>query len=368
MPLFPYTRAGRPPQAPRRHTPLPRIALIALILGAIALAFAWLAGWIGRERLTAQRFTDTIEATGAAHPGFRRAHSKGVCVSGWFEPSAQAPSLSRARVFAQPRVPVLGRLSIGGGDPHGADGNARVRSIALQLVGDDGQEWRMAMNSFPFFAAPTPEAFFEQTRAQVPDPATGKPDPAKMAAVLAKYPSAQAFQQWARTAPWTDSWANTTFNGINSFWFTNAQGQKRAVRWRWQPQAPVVELDAAARGRADADFLSQDLQRRLAAGPLRWNLVVSLAGPGDAIDDPSVPWPASRPEVMAGVLSLDRMQSQEQGACGELNFDPLILPDGMRGSDDPVLAARSAIYSQSFNRREHERAAGAPAQPQEATR
>ena len=110
MPLFPYTRAGRQPPAPRRHTPLPWIALIALILGAIALAFAWLAGWIGRERLTAQRFTDTIEATGAAHPGFRRAHSKGVCVSGWFEPSAQAPSLSRARVFAQPRVPVLGRL------------------------------------------------------------------------------------------------------------------------------------------------------------------------------------------------------------------------------------------------------------------
>jgi len=368
MPLFRHTRAGQEPTVPRRHTPLPWIALIALILGAAALAFAWLAGWIGRDRLTAQRFTDAIEATGPAHPGFRRAHSKGVCVSGWFAPSAQAPALSSARVFSQQKVPVLGRLSIGGGDPHGADGNARVRSIALQLVSDDGQQWRMAMNSFPFFAVPTPEAFFEQTRAQVPDPATGKPDPQKMAALLARYPSARAFQQWARTAPWTDSWANTTFNSVNSFWFTNAQGQKRAVRWRWQPQAPVAELDADARRRADADFLEQDLQRRLADGPVRWNLVVSIAGPGDAIDDPSIPWPASRQEVVAGVLSLERMQPQEHGACGELNFDPLILPAGMRGSDDPVLAARSAIYSQSFNRRERERAAGAPAQPQEAAR
>lgn len=68
MSLFRYTRAGQTPGTPRTHSPLPWIALIALILGAIALAFAWLAGWIG-DRLTAQRFTDTIEATGPAHPG-----------------------------------------------------------------------------------------------------------------------------------------------------------------------------------------------------------------------------------------------------------------------------------------------------------
>lgn len=255
MSLFRYTRAGQTPGAPRKHSPLLWIALIALILGAVALAFAWLAGWIG-GRLTAQRFTDTIEATGPAHPGFRRAHSKGICVSGWFEPSAQAPTLSSARVFSQRRVPVMGRLSIGGGDPYGADNTARVRSLAVQLVSDDGQEWRMAMNSFPFFAVPDAEAFYEQTRASIPDPATGKPDPQKMAAVLAKYPSAQAFQQWAKTAPWTSSWADTTFNSVNSFWFTNAQGQKRAVRWRWQPQAPVVEMDAETRKQASVDFLS----------------------------------------------------------------------------------------------------------------
>ena len=354
MSLFRSNRAGQP----RDASPLPWIGLIALILGAAALAFAWLAGWIG-HRLTAQRFTDTIEATGANHPGFRRAHSKGVCVVGWFTPSAQAAELSRARVFAQAQVPVLGRLSIGGGDPHGADGNARVRSIAVQLLGDDGQPWRMAMNSFPFFAVPTAEAFYEQTRAQLPDPATGKPDPARMAAVLDKYPSARAFQQWAKSAPWTDSWASTTFNSVNSFWFTNAQGQRRAVRWRWQPQLAATELDAEARAKADVDFLSADLQQRLAQGPVRWNLVVTLAGPGDAIDDPSVPWPSSRQQVNAGELRIERMQSQEQGACGELNFDPLILPSGVQPSDDPILAARSAVYSQSFNRRERERATAA---------
>lgn len=358
MPLFKFTRHGGQARGSQPHSPLPWIALIALILGAVALGFAWLAGWIGRDRLTAQSLTNAIEATGANHPGFRRAHSKGVCVSGWFEPSAQAPQLSHARVFEQARVPVLGRLSIGGGNPHGADNNARVRSIALQLSSDDGQQWRMAMNSFPFLAVATPEAFYEQTRAQIPDPATGKPDPAKLAAIQDKYPSARAFTQWAKTAPWTDSWASTEFNSVNSFWFTNAQGQRHAVRWRWQPQATPRELDAATREQAGVDFLSQDLQQRLAQGPVRWNLMVTLASSQDAINDPSVPWPAEREQVVAGVLSIDQMQPQEQGSCNDLNFDPLILPEGIEGSDDPILAARSAVYSQSFNRRERERATG----------
>jgi len=34
-----------------------------------------------------------------------------------------------------------------------------------------------------------------------------------------------------------------------------------------------------------------------------------------------------------------------------VNFDPLVLPAGIVGSDDPLLSARSAAYSQSFTRR-----------------
>lgn len=34
--------------------------------------------------------------------------------------------------------------------------------------------------------------------------------------------------------------------------------------------------------------------------------------------------------------------------------DPLVLPDGISASDDPLLAARSAVYSRSFTRRAEE--------------
>ena len=84
-------------------------------------------------------------------------------------------------MFALVRAPFVGGLSGGGGPPCGLDARVRVRSVALRLDSDDGQQWRTAMNSFPFFGVSSVEAFYEQTRANTPDPATGKPDPPRLA-------------------------------------------------------------------------------------------------------------------------------------------------------------------------------------------
>lgn len=338
-------------------------AVIAGLVLALSLAFAWVAGWIGPSaRLTAPRLVDDIE-NGKPYPGFRRAHSRGDCVAGHFVPTAQAAALSRARVFDQPRTPVSGRLSIGGADPFGAEAQARVRSLALALRTDDGQEWRMAMNSFPFFAVATTAGFRAQMLASRPDPATGKPDPAKMAAFLAQYPEAARFQAWAKSAPWPDSWANTEYNGVNAFRFIDAQGRSRFVRWSMRPQAPFQPLADTTRQQAEADYLQGELQARLAQGPVRWDLVVTEAAEGDPVDDPSQPWPASRPQHVVGTLVLDRSEPQDAGACRDVNYDPTVVPDGIALSGDPILAARAAAYSVSFNRRERETARGQIATP-----
>lgn len=347
------------PAAPPRLPLLPLAGIAAIVL-ALAAALAWAAGWIG-GRLTAQQITDTIEAGSGVHPGFRRAHSKGICVSGSFRASGDAAALSSARVFAQPETPVLGRLSIGGGSPQAPEAKARVRSLALLLRSDDGQEWRTAMNSFPFFVVATPAGFQAQALAAVPDPATGKPDPARMAEFVQRFPEARKFQEWAKTAAWSNSWANTPYNSVNAFRFIAADGSERFVRWSLRPQTPFEPLSPEQREQADADFLQQDLATRLSHGPLRWDLVLSVAAPGDAVADPSQPWPDDRTQINAGTLTLTASQPQAQGACRDINFDPLILPSGMAASDDPILAARSAVYSHSFNRREREIAAGAPA-------
>lgn len=333
-------------------------AAIALIVGGAALALAWVAGWLSPQRLTAQRFTDAIEtANGHVWRGYRRAHAKGVCVAGYFEGNGQGVALSSARLFAPVRTPFIGRLSIAGGSPYGLDAKARVRSMALELNSDDGQQWRMAMNSFPFFGVSSVAAFYEQTRASTPDPATGKPDPARQAAFVKAHPEFARFADWAAYAPWPTSWANTTFNGVDTFRFVNRGGQARNVRWSMQPQAPFAAMTAEQRDRADADYLAEDLAARLANGNLRWDMVVTLAQAGDPVG-PSQSWPDDRQRVTVGTVVVQSTTPQTTGACRDVNFDPLVLPTGVHGTDDPILAARSAIYAVSFDRREHDIARG----------
>ncbi|MEP6907066.1 MAG: catalase family peroxidase [Pseudoxanthomonas sp.] len=358
MSSMPPERPAPPPAPAQRRTTLPAFAGIGVILLLAALAFAWVGGWLSPQRLTPQRMINAIEANGPPAPGYRRAHTKGICVFGRFDSNGSGAALSKARIFAPGSTPLLGRMSIGGGAPHGADNDARVRSMALQLVADNGQEWRMAMNSFPFFVVSSAEAFYEQTVASRPDPATGKPDPAKQAAFAAAHPESVKFANWAKTAPWPTSFANTDYNGVNAFRFVDAKGGSRYVRWSMRPQAPFAAMTPGQRKAASADFLSQDLQARLAQGPLRWDMVVTVAHDGDSILDPSQPWPEDRAQTVVGTVVIERAEAQATGPCRDLNFDPLVLPPGVEGSDDPILAARSAAYSVSFNRREGEIGSG----------
>lgn len=196
-----------------------------------------------------------------------------------------------------------------------------------------------------------PQGFYDQVLAGAPDPATGKPDPAKMQAFFAAHPESAAFRQWAAGYKPSDSFASTAYNSINAFQLIDASGKAHPVRWALEPQTPFAPLPGQV---DDKQFLQHDLAQRLAQGPLRWTLRLTLAEPGDPVDDPARPWPAERRSIDAGTLVLQQVDGPEQGACRDLNFDPLILPHGIRPSADPILAARSAAYSVSFNRRSHE--------------
>ncbi|MET5021214.1 catalase, partial [Burkholderia pseudomallei] len=67
-------------------------------------------------------------------------------------------------------------------------------------------------------------------------------------------------------------------------------------------------------------------------------------------------WPATRTTIDAGTLVHDRVEAQDSGPCRDDNYDPTILPDGIRASGDPLLAARSAAYADSYLRRTSEEA------------
>ena len=51
------------------------------------------------------------------HPGFRRNHTKGVCVGGTFDSNGNGIRLSKAAVFKPRSIPVIGRFAVAVGKP-----------------------------------------------------------------------------------------------------------------------------------------------------------------------------------------------------------------------------------------------------------
>src|SRR5262245_4531496 len=183
-----------PPDLPRAGLFL-RFAAIGAVVVVIGALFLYAGGWLTPHALSPASMIDTFERVNGPHPGFRRNHAKGVCISGYFESNGHGVSLSKAGVFLPGRVPVIGRFALAGGQPYATDAPHTVRSMALLFALPNGEEWRTGMNNIPVFPASTAQGFYEQLLASAAYPATGTLDPAKMDTFLAKHPeSAKAMQ------------------------------------------------------------------------------------------------------------------------------------------------------------------------------
>jgi len=327
------------------------LALIGAILIILIGGFAWAAGWIGPRRINGGDVTAALDYNGGKHPGYRRAHAKGLCFSGQFEANGAGAALSRAEAFREGSYPVIGRFSVAGGNPFAADGRKVFHSMALVLKTPGGEEWRMAMDHTPIFPVADVASFIALQRATRPDPQTGKPDPAAMQALIADHPEIKAFQDYMARAVLPDSFANATYYSINAFRFIDGDGQGRSVRWQMEPEAPLSGLDKDALDTLPRDYLFREMIARTAKGPSRWHLQLVVANPDDRTDNATIAWSGPHRTVDAGTLVVNSVQPEESGACRDLNFDPTILPPGIALSDDPLLAARSKTYSSSFTRR-----------------
>jgi len=332
---------------------LSRLAGIGVMLLGVVAAFLYVGGWFSPDKLTPGRFVDEFERVNGIHSGFRRNHAKGVCVRGYFDSNGQGTRLSKAGVFQAGRVPVIGRFSLGTGDPHSTDEISTARGLGLQFSQADGEQWRTAMINLPVFPFKDPQAFYDNMVASAPDPATHQPDPQKMAAFAAKNPETiQAIGIIKSHAP-SSGFDNSSFYGLNAFRFINAAGVSTPVRWTLVSVQPY-EAAVASGTSQDKNFLFDALIASITQHPLQWHLMITVGHPGDPTNDAAISWPEGREQVDVGTLTLDSVESDDTSPARDINFDPLILPDGISPSDDPLLSARSAIYSQSFTRRASE--------------
>jgi catalase len=334
------------------------LVLIAAVLAAGAAAFAYAAGWFSPQRLTPARVVDALAPPGGAAPGHRRNHAKGICFTGAFEANGTGAALSRAQVFKPGRYPAVGRFNLASADLNAPDATARVRGVGLRISTPDGDEWRSAMIDAPLFPVSTPQGFYEL---QI---ASSSKDPDAMKRFGAAHPEIAAFVAWAQSAPWTGSYAEQRYNSLNSFVFVDDAGGERTVRWSLVPTTQAVPASPDELARRGSDFLEQEIVERTRGGPVRWTLAVTIADAGDPTSDPSRAWPDDRRTVAVGTLTVQRVQPEPDGPCRDVNFDPTVLPSGIRTSDDPFPAARSAAYATSFDRRTAEAAAYPRATPE----
>jgi catalase len=318
-------------------------AFLLVDLGTVAYANHWLGGSV----LTRQSFIDRFQSVFGRHPGFRRNHAKGVAVSGYFDSTGNGAELSSAAVLAAGRRPVVGRFSLGGGNPFATDAPNTVRGLGLAIGFPGRDQWRTAMINLPVFPVNSPQAFYDQLLASKPVPGTGAPDPAAMAAFLATYPATAAAMAVINAHPPTPGFADSTFSSLNTFYFVNGSN-RTPVRWSFVPRQKAL-----LPGGAGADILFDPLVRQLKLGPLQWDLHLTVGTDKDPLD-PTLPWPADRRMVDAGTLVLDSVQTEQAGNARDINFDPLVLPDGIEPSDDPLLSTRSAVYAASYRARSGE--------------
>jgi catalase len=298
--------------------------------------------------VTPRQAVDAANQAFGAHPGVRALHAKGTPLKGTFTATPEAAELTRAAHMQGDAIPATVRVSNGEGNPHVPDYQPDVRGLAVKLYLPDGSHADIVAQSVPRFPVSTPDAFVELLLAQRPEPAIAW----RLPAFLARHPQALVALpvDLAALRP-VASYAACAYYAIHAYRFLDAEGASRYVRYTFLPSVGdqrLSLLDARRRGR---DYLQEEIRERVAAGPVRFTLELQIAGPGDAVDDPSSVWPRQRERVRAGTLDLTGVETERETESEVLVFDPTRVPDGIELSDDPVLHFRSAAYSESVARR-----------------
>ncbi|MFQ3248723.1 catalase family peroxidase [Glaciecola sp.] len=298
------------------------------------------------KKVQATDLVDIFEKLGGKHPGFRKAHAKGLCATGTFEPSA-SEHFKGAALLENGNLPVSMRFSLGGANPNSDERAPGTRGLGMQIKLPNGSFHTFTGNNFPVFAGKDPETFFGFLSTLLPDE-NGKSDPAKTMAFIKANPSVQANAMWNQQAKTPASFANTEFFGLHTFFFNKASGDKTKFRWNIVPSLGVKTLEKDEASNMPAEFLADTFAKQLKEGKVSFTIMASIGEPEDSEIDPSQQWPDQRPQVAIGEVTVLTSGGE---ACNNTNFDPNMMSAGFSPSADPILRMRSPAYAISFGKR-----------------
>ncbi len=277
--------------------------------------------------------------SGKAHDRF--IHAKGIVCTGTFQPSPGASTVSRAAHLAGASVAVTVRFSDGAPDTTIPDTSPDASPRGMAIRFDVGRGTDIMAISHNGFLVGTGEEFLEFQQA-IAATDSAKPHPSPIEAFLESHPKAFKFVQEVSRVP--TSFAAESYYSNNALLFVNYRQDKQAGRYQIVPVSGSHYLDEADAKGKSSNFLSDELRDRLANTPVKFRLLLQLAGPGDQTNDGSVVWPEDRKKVELGVITITSVVPDSTVAERRLAFDPTHLVDGIELSDDPLPALRSRVY------------------------
>jgi len=279
----------------------------------------------------------------------RAVHTKGTMLEGTFAPDPAAQKLTEEPIFAGGTLPVVARFSDFAGVPDlpdNADGAAPA-GFAVKIKAKDGDDFDVEANQHKVFIVKTFDEFAVFLRA-VGSTGPDTPHPTPVEQFLATHPKAQIF---LASLTYPASFAQASYWGINSVKFTNAKGKSVFVRYKMVPRADEHFLTKDERKTMGANYLQEDIVKRVSSEPVVFDWYVQIAEKGDAIDDPSTAWPDSRKMVKLGTFTLTKLPDDPQAAQKSLLFLPGQPHPGVEAAD-PMLVMRNTAYPISLGERQ----------------
>ncbi len=318
---------------------LPAAALVAGVAITTSIAYA-----------DPDAIVDALKTNAGNPPQARASFARGHCVAGSYTPAPGAGGITKSASFTM-AGPILGRFSVGGGNPKVADTNKAVlRGFSFRLSGG-GQTTDLLVENAPVHFARTSDQMLAFLQARTPGP-DGKPDADRIKALSAANPETLNQATFVAARPLPGSFVGITYWGVHAYPATSQAGETRFIKFKLVPAGPAVTLTDDEARNMPADFLAGDLQSRIAASTARLDLVAIPGRPGDPTTDVTVQWPDedARATLPLGTIAITGIVPAD--ICDRTVFDPANLADGIAAPPDEMFAARQPAYAISFGRRQ----------------